>query len=258
MTNRQWILFSLLFFGIIFSSCSSYYYLQDDKTQVGVVRVDTINVPEADSTFISVIEPYKKQLDAQMNEVLAYSDMVMKKSQPEGLLNNFVSDLTLTMGNRYLKKLGKDTASICLLNSGGLRTDLPMGAVTLRNVFELMPFENEMVAVTISGTNAEKMFGFIAHKGGMPMAGATLAIGADTASKIAIGKIAFDKSKNYTVITSDYLALGGDDMSFFASPLAYLPLKIKMRDAIVDYLKEETAKGKTITSQLDKRIYYEK
>jgi len=133
-----------------------------------------------------------------------------------------------------------------------------MGAVTLRNIYELMPFENEMVAVTINGSNAEKMFGFIAHKGGMPMAGAIMGIGADTVSKIIIGNVAFDKSKNYTVITSDYLALGGDEMSFFASPVSYHPLKLKMRDAIADYLREQTAKGKTITAQLDKRIYYEK
>ncbi|HNX07098.1 MAG TPA: 5'-nucleotidase C-terminal domain-containing protein [Bacteroidales bacterium] len=258
MTNRQWILFSLIFCGIILSSCSSYYQLKKDKTQVSAIRIDTINVPDEDSTFVKLIAPYKVQLDGEMNEVLAYSDMAMKKSLPEGLLNNFVADLTLTMGNRYLKKLGKDTASVCLLNSGGLRSDLPMGAVTLRNVFELMPFENEMVAVSINGSNAEKMFGFIAYKGGMPMAGATLGIGADTVSKIIIGKAVFDKSKNYTVITSDYLALGGDEMSFFASPVVYLPLKIKIRDAIIDYLREQTAKGKTITAQLDKRIYYEK
>ena len=38
----------------------------------------------------------------------------------------------------------------CLLNNGGLRTSLPQGNITRRKIFELMPFENELVVVTIS------------------------------------------------------------------------------------------------------------
>jgi len=244
--------------GAIFSSCSSPYYLIDEKTELSTIKVDSINVPVIDSVCYKMIEPYKKQLDAQMNEVIAYSDVAMKKSLPEGLLNNFVSDIVLKSGNQVLKKLQKDTASICILNSGGLRSDLPKGSITVRNIFELMPFENEMVALTIDGKNAKKMFDYIAKKGGQPIAGAEMGINSDTAKTVIIGNKAFDISKNYTIITSDYLALGGDDMTFFTSPVAYFPSAAKIRDLIIDYLKAETAKGKTLSSKLDKRIYYEK
>ncbi|HOY31155.1 MAG TPA: 5'-nucleotidase [Bacteroidales bacterium] len=258
MTKRILIVLVMVGSGIFLTSCATRFYLQEDKTQGTVIKVDTVNVPESDSAILKFIEPYKKQLDAQMDEVLAYSDMAMKKSLPEGLLNNFVSDLVLKMGNVYLKKLNKDTASVCILNSGGLRSDLPMGSITVRNVFELMPFENEMVAVTIDGKNTKKMFDFIAKKGGVPLSGAVMSINADTAAFVSVGKQSLNNNKNYTIITSDYLALGGDDMTFFSAPVSYIPLEIKIRDAIIEYLKTETSKKKTITTQLDKRIYYEK
>ncbi|HNW88386.1 MAG TPA: 5'-nucleotidase [Bacteroidales bacterium] len=258
MTNRAWVLFAIIFSGIFLSSCSTYYLLQEEKTLCATIRVDTVNVPEIDSVCWKIIEPYKKQLDIQMNEVLGYSDQVLKKSLPEGLLNNFIADLVLKMANNHLKRLNKDTADICLLNTGGLRNDLPMGSITMRNVFELMPFENEMFAVTINGKNAKKMFNFIAMKGGMPLSGAKMSIRSDSADFISVGNTVFDITKNYTIITSDYLALGGDDMTFFGSPVSFFPMSLKIRDVIIEYVKAETLKGKTISAQLDKRIYYEK
>lgn len=258
MTNRIIAILFITVSGVIFNSCTSHLFLQEDKTQGSVIKIDTINVPETDSISVKIIRPYKEQLDAQMNEVIAYSDVAMKKSLPEGLLNNFTADVVLKMGNHYLKKINKDTASICLLNTGGLRSDLPMGSITVRNIFELMPFENEMVAVTINGENAKKMFNFIAKKGGMPLSGAVMSIESDTAKFITLNNSAFDITKDYTVITSDYLALGGDDMTFFGSPVSYFPMTVKIRDVIIEYLKAETAKGNTVSSKLDKRIYYEK
>jgi len=258
MTNRIFTVLVIAFSGVILNSCTSHLFLQEDKTQGSVIKIDTINVPETDSISIKIIEPYKNQLDAQMNEVIAYSDVAMKKNLPEGLLNNFAADVVLKMGNSYLKKLNKDTASVCLLNTGGLRCDIPMGSITVRNIFELMPFENEMVAVTINGKNAKRMFNFIAKKGGMPMSGAAMSIESDTAKFIIVNNSVFDITKNYTVITSDYLAFGGDDMTFFGSPVSYVPMIVKIRDVLIEYLKAETLKGNTVSSKLDKRIYYEK
>lgn len=249
---------AIVFSGVFLYSCASHLFLQEDKTLGSVVILDTINVPADDNLSTKTIEPYKKQLDEQMNEIIAYSEVVMKKNQPEGLLNNFVADLVLKQGNIYLKKLINDTASVCLLNTGGLRCDLPKGSITLRNIFELLPFENEMVAVKINGKNAKKMFNFIAKKGGMPESGFVMSISSDTANLINIGQTPFDITKNYTIITSDYLATGGDEMTFFETPIAYYPMTVKLRDVIIEYLKAETSKGNTLTSKLDKRIYYEK
>jgi hypothetical protein len=92
----------------------------------------------------------------------------------------------------------------------------------------------------------------------MPETGIKMGIKDSKATNISIQGLPFDETKNYLVITSDYLANGGDDMNFFLKPISYYPLGIKVRDAIIDYLKEQTLEGNSVTTQLDKRIYYEK
>ncbi|MEI6123420.1 MAG: 5'-nucleotidase [Bacteroidota bacterium] len=258
MTNRK-LVFLILIFVLGFSSaCKTHWAIVHAKTENKIIILDTVNVKLDDVQTNEYIRPYKAVIDSEMNEILAYSEIVMYKDDPEGLLNNFVADLILQKGNEYLKKNYNTTADICLLNSGGLRSALPKGAVTLRNVYELMPFENELVAVQLSGKTIKNILDYIAKKGGMPESGFVMGIKADTAQNILIKNVPFDISKNYIVLTSDYLLAGGDDMTFFADTVASFPVMLKVRDAIIQYLKEQTQNKNTITSKLDKRIYYEK
>jgi 2',3'-cyclic-nucleotide 2'-phosphodiesterase (5'-nucleotidase family) len=144
------------------------------------------------------------------------------------------------------------------LNYGGLRSSLPKGAITMRNIYELMPFENELVVVEIKGAKVRDLLNYLATKDGMPETGIRMSIKDNKAINASIQGVSFDESKSYLIITSDYLAQGGDEMNFFLDPIAYYPLGVKVRDAIIDYLKEQTQKGNTVSAQLDKRIYYEK
>ena len=63
---------------------------------------------------------------------------------------------------------------------------------------------------------------------------------------------------NYVkVLTSDYLAGGGDKMNFFLDPIKTERVGIKLRDAIIKYCIQENAKGKQLTGKLDGRITFE-
>ena len=44
------------------------------------------------------------------------------------------------------------------------------------NIFELMPFENELIVLKLNGTLVKKIFNFIASKDGAPLAGAKFGI----------------------------------------------------------------------------------
>jgi 2',3'-cyclic-nucleotide 2'-phosphodiesterase (5'-nucleotidase family) len=197
-------------------------------------------------------------MDSEMNKVLAYSDQVMIKGNPEGLLNNFVSDLILKKSNEYYKAADGKKVDMCLLNTGGLRQSLPKGAITLGKVYELMPFENYLVIVTLSGVKTKQMFDYIAKVGGMPLSGFAMGMKDTLAVNVTMNGKPFDISKNYTIVTSDYLANGGDKMKFFNDPIKREALGVKVRDAIIIYIKEENEKGNTLKAKLDKRIYYEK
>ncbi|MBI4931896.1 MAG: 5'-nucleotidase C-terminal domain-containing protein [Bacteroidetes bacterium] len=207
-----------------------------------------------DSLMLTEIAPYKIKLDATMNEMLAISEQVLLKDQPEGLLGNFTADVVLSKAKEYCN----DSCSVdlCVLNNGGLRNPLPKGNITRGNVFQLMPFENEMIFLTMNGGDVKDLFDFIANKGGMPVAGMTMKIKNNMADEVMIGGKPFDITKSYTVVTSDYLAGGGDNMTFFEKASRKIILGKKLRDAIIEYLQDENKKRNTIKVKKDGRIQF--
>lgn len=210
-----------------------------------------------DVSIEEFIKPYNDAMVKEMNEVLIVSDLALTKDQPESLLGNLVADIVLKKSNEKCRELSLEKVDICLLNNGGLRTSLPKGELTRGKIFELMPFENEMVVLTMTGEQIRDMFTYVAAANGVPMAGIRLGIKDSQANTIKINTIDFDIKKTYRVVTSDYLGAGGDKMTFFSKPVKMEKLKYKLRDALIDYMKEEGKKGTVLTSKLDGRIYHE-
>lgn len=201
-----------------------------------------------------MIAPYKEQLDREMNTVLVVSAQEMVKGQPESLLGNFVSDLILEAARQY-----DPETDFVLLNNGGLRTALPKGEILTGKIFELMPFDNEIVILTLSGAQVEKLCAYVVAIGGQPVSGITIRFRTDENGKnqfqrAEIGESSFDKEKTYRVATSDYLANGGDNMSFFLENENVQTTGLKIRDAIIQHLQKMGASGTELKLQLDGRI----
>jgi 2',3'-cyclic-nucleotide 2'-phosphodiesterase (5'-nucleotidase family) len=221
---------------------------------------DSLVVDEGPLT--DLLAPYKNTMDSTMSEVLNTSELEMtSKGNPESLLGNFVADLTLKMAFDKMSSTvleGTYLNGFCLLNTGGLRSSLPKGNITRGKLYELMPFENELVVLTLSGQKIQTLFDYVTLYKGQPISGATFAIRNKKAIDIKINGKPFDVSKSYRVITTDYLANGGDKMTFFKAPIKRKPLDLKLRDAILQYVMLEKEAGRALTSKLDGRIYYDK
>jgi 2',3'-cyclic-nucleotide 2'-phosphodiesterase (5'-nucleotidase family) len=79
----------------------------------------------------------------------------------------------------------------------------------------------------------------IKEKKPQPLSGMTFTIAKDnTAKNIQIQGKPLDINKVYYVATNDYLANGGDNMSFFAKNIQKFDLNYKLRDVLIDYFKE--------------------
>lgn len=205
-----------------------------------LIQIDTI----PDSTILSIISPYKKGIDSIMNEVLCYSNVEMKKEKPESLLGNFVTDLCL--------KTIKEKADICILNNGGLRTTLSKGIITRGKIYELMPFDNELVILHLNKKEFRKLLYYLKERNGEPFSGMGITILKNDSINIKFENEQIEKQNLVRILTSDYLANGGDKMSFFTEKEQY-PVGIKVRDAIINYCSSKD----TITSRLDNRFKYE-
>jgi 2',3'-cyclic-nucleotide 2'-phosphodiesterase (5'-nucleotidase family) len=239
----------------LISACSSAPKLR--KLETSMLELNSQTIVSDDSSFIKTVQPYKLKMDSIMNDVLGSSDQPLLKGLPEGTLGDFVSDAVLKKTNDVYKPIDKIPVDICLLNNGGLRSQLPKGKIILGNVYELMPFENAIVILTISGEKMMQLFESLVGNNGAPFSGARVTAKGKKITTLLIGGKEIDLAKNYKVVTSDYLAGGGDKYSFFSSPLKVDTLNYKLRDAIVDYIKDETQKGNTIKVEIDGRIKYE-
>ncbi|MEN9981797.1 MAG: hypothetical protein RL542_1584, partial [Bacteroidota bacterium] len=174
--------------------------------------------------------------------VLAYSPETLDKSGStwQSPLGNLLADVTLQAGNKVFQLREKKSVDICLLNSGGIRSILPKGNVTARTAFEIMPFENSLVVISLKGEQIQELVDyFIATKKAHPIAGITFTIQKNNSAKnIVIQGKPIDLAAIYNVATNDYLANGGDNMNFFKKGIQKYDLEYKLRNILIDYFKE--------------------
>jgi len=204
----------------------------------------------ADPTAEATIAPYRTRVNQTMNEVVGTAPVALKKGSVESVLGNFVADLTRT---QTMDVYGKPI-DMGGMTSGGLRNPLDQGPVTVGDVFEMMPFENEMLVLTLSGATVQKMFDYAARVQNLSIANATFSMRNGKIESIFIGGTPFDSTRTYTLAISDYLANGGDNMSFLKDALKVEQVGLLARDAILNEIKQLTAQGKPITGQLDGRV----
>lgn len=248
------ILLKTIFFSAVLS-----LYACSHKTSVTNISEShvIVNKNEIDSNIYKALMPFKKTHDEQMYAVIAKSEGALVKSDVESTLGNFFCDAVIF---ETKKILGKDSNNldVAIFNKGGLRNSLPKGNITIGNVFELMPFDNEVVLLKLSGIQFKDMCNKIVEKGGIPIGGMRLTMKGSTPTDIFIKGNPFDESKDYWVVTSDYLANGGDNYSFFKDATEKKITNVLLRNMIINYCEDITKISQTIKPKLDGRIQLSK
>ena len=114
-----------------------------------------------------------------------------------------------------------------------------------------MPFENDLVAVKMSGEKVKALFDyFIQKQRPHPLSKNVQVEINDEDYRVTIQGKPFNKNLSYWVLTNDYLQNGGDGMVFFQMPEALIGLDYKVRDAILDYF----AQVDQLEASLDQRV----
>lgn len=225
-------LFSLF---LLFACSHRIYQVNHVETQ----RFFITDSLEEKNDFNQLILPYKNKMSAELDRVLAYSPIDLELTGMNTTLGNFVTDLMLREGNLiYSQRHPNEKIDVVLMNRGGLRRTFTKGDISVRSMYELMPFENEAVVVTLSGPKFYDMVSFLrATPRNHPVSG--LVFNKNTEDKeFTIGGEIFDENKRYRVLTNDYLQKGGDQMSFFLDPVEVEYLQWKLRDMFIHNLEK--------------------
>lgn len=238
---------------LLFISCAqkNLFVTKIEGKEIGITDTN-IEIP----TIEEYIKPYREHIDKDLNIVLAYAPQTLDKSgEWQTTIGNLLADVTLQRSNVIFNSRNNKDIDICLLNHGGIRSIISKGNVTARTAFEIMPFENSAVVVALKSAQIIEIANYIiSEKKPHPLSGMTFTIGKDKVAKsIFINGIPLENEKVYYVVTSDYLANGGDNMTFFKRGINTYNLDYKLRNVLIDYFKEVD----TIPVITDKRISIE-
>ncbi|MDD2380530.1 MAG: 5'-nucleotidase [Mariniphaga sp.] len=238
----------------LFYSCRNQYAKNTVESRNQIVSDSFMPV---DSQLVLSYLPYKQILEKDMLRVISVCAEEMVKDKPESGLTNFLADLLLIEGEKLLKISGKDfKPDISYFNYGGIRTFLPRGEITVGKIFELMPFENEIVFLQISGHQVKEFLDQIARGGGDSVGGVRFKISGNKATQIWVGRKPINLDAKYWLVTNDYIASGGDGDGVLSKRTGYFSPERKIRDVIISHLEYLYERGEVIAVKTDGRISY--
>jgi 2',3'-cyclic-nucleotide 2'-phosphodiesterase (5'-nucleotidase family) len=201
-----------------------------------------------------------------LDEVIGKLNGDLKKGGVgSGTMGNFVADGIRAEASR---KLGKPVV-LAVTNGGGLRKSvIAEGDLRVRDIFELLPFENALVAFDLTGAQIVDLLRVVMAKHDA-QSGARVTYKLITKKPLELEQVRLlingaeqdlDPAATYTVISIDYLlnVTGSDYAAVLKQAKNTRPLGLTIRDAITDHVKAETAAGREIKSTQDDRYVLDK
>jgi 2',3'-cyclic-nucleotide 2'-phosphodiesterase (5'-nucleotidase family) len=206
--------------------------------------------------MVAVYAPKVRELNTVLGNL---KGELRKGGVGAGSLGNFVAD-----GMRWQAQVtsGKPI-DLALMNSGGLRRNtIGEGELRARDIFELLPFENALIRVDLTGEQLKSLLNLIVTsneaQSGARIVYRQISDKKNEAQSFKLrtpqGEREIDPAATYSVVTIDYLYNVGGRYGILKEGKNMKPLGITLRDAIMNYVKAETAAGRSVKPNLDERF----
>ncbi len=197
-----------------------------------------------DAALTALIAPALERVAQEQRRPVGVKikERLTRDYEAESPLGSFLAD--------SLREL--ERADVALLNSGGLRADLGGGELTYGQVYEVLPFDNTIATVTVTGDELRRLLqaAYGGRKGVFQISGLKVTLsrcpgqGRLRAFTQPDGR-AISPERKYRVVMPDFLARGGDGLGPVLASLA--PGKIDLgaerelnfRDALLGYWQKK-------------------
>lgn len=232
---------------LMLGACSTQRLAKIEPTYT-VVNADAA---ETDPAVEAVLVKYREQLSAKMDIIVGHTDEPMSKGRPESKLGNLISDVMLDAATEQSKL----DVNFAIQNLGGIRIPT-LGAGDIRKglMYEIMPFDNEIVIVRVKGDKVLSLMKRIAEQGGVPVSrGIQMVIEKQKMASLLVNGEAVDPNKDYLIAVNDFMATGGDGFEELTAG-DHILTGILVRDALTNHFLMMQAKGQSITARIEKRI----
>ncbi len=190
-----------------------------------------------DPQMMGIITKWKTKLSAITEEEVTTTTAALTRSYgEESLLGNMVADAMLNAHPSY---------DFAVTNSGGLRQDIDAGRVTVGELISAFPFPNTIVQLEMKGSDVREMFehgagltnGILQASKGVEMAYDESKPIGKRLIKCNINGVPLDDAKTYKMLTSNFLADGGDGFLMFKRATSYKNTGVEMLQAMIKYMK---------------------
>jgi len=212
----------------------------DPKSRrAGRYRYELIPLTEGrcppDPTVTSIVERWRARAGETFDEVVGKS------------LSDFASSDTgeSSLGDLIADSMRAATgAEIAFHNSFGIRNPLLSGTITVRDIYTMMPFDNTLYTMRLSGAQIRTVLeqGLSLQQGILQVSGLRVeydpkAPAGRRVVRVTCGDKELGVKAEYTVVTNSYLAQGGDSYTTFCQALNVCNTGIMDRDALSNYIR---------------------
>lgn len=186
-----------------------------------------------------VIDGWNKKLDEEVQKTVAQSPVELTRAYGESAsLGNLAADALLVAA-------GKNT-QLALTNSGGIRNEIPSGAISIGAVISTFPFPNELATMDLTGKQLRTL---MEHAAGLTNGVLQVSKGVemkyDSSKPIGQRVVAFtldgkpiEDATVYHIATQSFLADGGDGFTTFTEGKARNKTGgYYVSNAVIDYFK---------------------
>ncbi len=217
-----------------------------DRKTKDVVASDV----QTDATFVDAIEPdrevaaiverYQQQLREALSKVAGETRSAITRTRDaESEMGNFVTDAMRT----HLQ--GVDFA---FTNAGGLRADIDAGAITLEEIYTVLPFNNTLVTMDLTGAQVRQVLeeGAASRYGVVQVSGLRWAFDADAPLGSRVTRVTLpdgtpiDPNATYRIATNNFMASGGDQFTTLKQGRNVVDTGVNLVDTVVGLLERSS------------------
>ncbi|MBU0607387.1 MAG: 5'-nucleotidase C-terminal domain-containing protein, partial [Armatimonadetes bacterium] len=154
----------------------------------------------------------------------------------------------------------RSEADVALVNGGGIRASIDAGPITLGELLTVLPFNNELVTLELTGDLLQQVLRHDAagaaeedNGGFLQVSGVSFTIRQGQTADIKVGGKPLQADKTYKVATVDFLADGGNGYTAFQQGQNKRMVGVLLSQLVLDYL----AAHEPVAPQVEGRIRVE-
>lgn len=201
------------------------------REYVRMVKTDSIT---ADPAAEAILHTAAQSVASVVARPVAMVAADMPRRGDQYALGNLIADAQRAAAD----------ADVAVMNNGGIRTGLRAGPATYGELFEVQPFGNMLVRLTVTGRELRRYAEALVARGAPRVHVSGIVLRYDLArregSRIVAATVngtPLDDARAYTVAFTDFMATGGDGLALARSAAKEEALGIVDLDALISFMQ---------------------